>query len=619
MQKIHFFLFIISSLGYLFYFVRNLNIRPLLSSLVWVSFTVVSVYGFAILGVLKVGAYIVLTIGVFLGLAAIYKQISNKKTINTGWLFLLILVLPLLIIYLSPPSDFLFLAWDEVGGWAKTQKIIFDTNALLNQNSPVSLRSYPPGQQIFQYFFTLFAGWTEKNILIAQNIYLICGMLAVTGSLITKPLWAVLVYLSLFPLIYFFQFDYTTIYSDPLLAVVFAACLALAIKPRERFMDDVVLAICLCGFVLLKDIALVFSSLIIAIYFLNVFNQYSLQPQKTELTKYLLSMRSILICSLSIVAVLISWKWYVSVIGTEKLGFTPVTLNSWMQEPYRTRAGLTMTNFIFAVIKPGFFVANPKYLAISLSLVQVMGIIGSMGLLVVCLVPKRMRTTSFLIVLAMAAGALAYLFFLLWLYLTYFTEYEGTRLASFERYAMTYLLAWFLVSYACLMGVISNIKKPYLWVIPILGLVIIYTAVPSKFYSDSWQIQLNPVALDQRKKTQALSDQVRLHIKSGEKVYFLAQNSNGYERHLFDYAMLPYPPNDCWSVGQKYNEGDVWTCNRPLESLLNGYNYLAIYNADARFWSDNRKLFAAEGQDRQTGVYKITKNSDGISKLFPVN
>ncbi len=606
---------VISFLGYLLFFIYRLKVRPLVAPFVWACFVVVVTYFFAIAGKLSWGAYISLYLGVFAGGSTIFNQravlVKNIKEL----LFISIFLIPIAISYYAIPDDFMFLLWDEVGGWARSQKLIYDTNALLNANSPFSLRSYPPGQQIFQYFITKTTYWSEKNLLIAQNIFIFSALLAVVGALFKRQLWACIVYLSLLPFIYYFKFDYNTIYCDPLIAAVFAACLALGLRVESPPTRPWILAICLCGFVLLKDIALVFTALILFVYGLTIFNSNSInnvsfKNRVTEIVKHL----SIPI--FGVVLVVLSWKWYVSVIGTSKTEIISLTLNSFIQEPYRLRAGLTLTAFIQALLKPDYFAVMFKHDTLSISLATVFFVIVLLNVLTVLFSLKENRINTFLIALSIAGGAISYLLFLLWLYLTYFTEYEGIRLASFERYSMTFMLAWLLATYAWLISAIATRhQKSYAILIPIFCGVLIYCFVPNKLYTDIQKFPVDQVNFEKRKATQQLSDNVRKYIKPGENVYFLAQNTNGYERHLFDYAMLPYPPNDCWSVGKKYNDGDVWTCNQPLELLIKDYAYLAIYEADARFWKDNSNLLESDIEKRVRGVYRIKINPDEKLRL----
>jgi hypothetical protein len=597
---------VLSMLGYLLFFINTGKISALIAPLLWACLVVTMTYFFAFVGALEQGVGVVLIFGIIAGIVTIFRDGVNLHDLKNELLSLIAWLVPIAVCYFAVPNDFMFFLWDEVGGWARSQKLIYDTNALLNANSPFSLRSYPPGQQIFQYYITKATFWSEKNLLLAQNVFIFSALLAVVGALFKRPLWACIVYLTMLPIIYFFNFDYNTIYADPLITAVFAGCLALALKPTEGRADVWVLGICLSGFLLLKDIALVFTSLVVFIYALRMLDT-RLQASNTVCSNKLKGMiKNLAVCFATVCIIIFSWKWYVSVIGTAKTEVIRLTLDGFMQEPYRQRAGTTITAFIHALLKPGYFIGEFKKLNLNLSMLFVMLMTIGLSVLIVMISPKEKKVSAFLIVLACAAGAVGYLLFLLWLYLTYFTEYEGTRLASFDRYSMTYLLAWLLVTFAWLMSVIAaRYKNIYATLIPLGCALLVYCFVPAKFYSDIKKLPLDQVSFEKRKATQTLSDQVRKHIKPGEKVYFLAQNTNGYERHLFDYAMLPYPPNDCWSVGKKYNEGDVWTCDRPLGLLLKDYSYLAIYAADDRFWKDNSELFEPNGVGRARGVYKI--------------
>ena len=111
-------------------------------------------------------------------------------------------------------------------------------------------------------------------------------------------------------------------------------------------------------------------------------------------------------------------------------------------------------------------------------------------------------------------------------------------------------------------------------------------------------------------------------MQSSDKIYFVAQNTNGLERVMFYYAMLPYTSSMswCWSIGEKYFEGDVWTCNTGLVDLLKGYDYLALYTGDAQFWKRAEPVFQAGSAGMTRGIFKIRRALDGsIERLEPVH
>ena len=608
----------ISTLGYLAFLASILKIRPLLTPLVWASFVTTFVYAFGITGQLTLGAILALVLGIALGLATGWRNRHHLPKPCLDWLWALPFLVPLAVAYLAIPNDFVFLVWDEVGTWAKTQKLVFDTNSLLTADSPIAIKSYPPGQIVFQYYITRMTWWSEKQVLFAQNIFVFSALMATAGALVTRIGWAAIVYLTLLPAIYFFHFDYTTIYADPLLAVVFAACLAMALRPRAGLHDDLTLAACLCGFVLLKDMAVVFTALVLAIYAINIATAGNGQSAMPPWARARQLGTALVICGLAVGAVLRSWAWYVSMIDTTKTSFAHLSLDSFRQEAFQARFGKTVTTFVDHLLKQDYFASDTVLGRFGVSLAQLAIALVLLGLIMTAVAVRQRRTFTFLATLAIFAGAVGYLLFLLWLYLAFFTEYEGVRVASFERYSMTYLLAWLLVAYTLLMSELARFRSKWVSLIPIAGLVLTFGFAPTRFISDAHGIQVDPASLEKMKKAKTLAQAVRKHVKPNERVYFLAQNSNGYERHLFDYAMVPYPHSECWSVGKKYNEGDVWTCDQPLGLLVRDYDYLAIYHADERFWKDNGAIFSADGQGRESGVYKVARHPDGSVLLSPV-
>jgi hypothetical protein len=76
--------------------------------------------------------------------------------------------------------------------------------------------------------------------------------------------------------------------------------------------------------------------------------------------------------------------------------------------------------------------------------------------------------------------------------------------------------------------------------------------------------------------------------------------------------MLPYTSSMewCWSLGKKYAESDVWTCDTSLAGQLKGYDYLAVYKGDKQFWDHAVALFTSEAKDFSSGVFKVIRKSD---------
>ncbi len=110
-----------------------------------------------------------------------------------------------------------------------------------------------------------------------------------------------------------------------------------------------------------------------------------------------------------------------------------------------------------------------------------------------------------------------------------------------------------------------------------------------------------------RSEIEGFAAQVKKQIEPNRKIYFIAQNSNGIERVMFYYAMLPHTVSMswCWSLGNKYFEGDVWTCNETLNGVLGDFDYLALYRGDNQFWDKNQSFFDLASVGGKQGLYSV--------------
>ena len=417
--------------------------------------------------------------------------------------------------------------------------------------------------------------------------------------------------------IYFLHSDYATIYSDSLVAVCFAGCVAMALQPLDRGYARLPLILCLCAFALVKEVALIFAVLALAVLALNRLCDREPWAGQGTARRVMGALQTVVACAVPVGATILTWRWYVSGILPPPVDYGSPTFAAYAHGQLSPRLDLTLNAFVQAIFKPAYLETAAVPGGFGLSLAATIFAVSIVSLIATVLAPARDRLKSGLVLVTLLAGVFGYLAFLLWTYLFYFTEYEGTRIASFDRYTLSYVLGWMIVVYGMLIGALERRNGKLALAACLAGLAFVAFCAPPRLAADLRQIQLDQATLQKRQKALALSDEVRRHIQPGEKVYFLAQNSNGYEKHMFDYSMIPYPPSECWSVGAKYPNGDVWTCDQPLAALLRGYAYLAIYNADDRFWRDNAGLLPPGAAGRSTGVYRVVEQDGQVVRLEP--
>ena len=279
--------------------------------------------------------------------------------------------------------------------------------------------------------------------------------------------------------------------------------------------------------------------------------------------------------------------------------------SAFTQEPFRLRVGTTLVEFYQRLVRPGYFIGSFESIGFNYSLLKLVGFLTLFSGLLVIFDNTQMRLKLSAIYSILFISCVGYLLFLLFTYVFFFTEYEGIRLASFERYSQSFVLMWVVYLTAQSTRVIADLgyKKSFITQACLLMAAIAFA--PPKLISDFSSVKLDPHLVHVRESISALTGIVKRHASPGDKVYFIAQNTNGYEKVMFDYSMIPEPSANCWSVGEPYGSHDVWTCRESLRRLLMGYKYLVIFKADESFWSAQHIQIRGDGQATVPGVFKI--------------
>lgn len=615
-------LILLSSLGFLTFFAGRLRIKLSIAMYLHVALTVLWLYAAGLAGLLRPGAIISVLAG--MGLLAytliwLFRRRAEFLPLkwSAGKLSQLLYLVPFVFFVSLVPFDFKLTGWDEFSFWGLGAKVIHATHSLYLKDSPIVdiFKAYPPAQQLFQYYFLFLGPWSESGLLSAQIIFMLAALACAIGAFhVRASVLEVLTFFSACAIPYFFGFDYKHIFVDPLLALVFAASVALAATAKGR-RGSLLVAVSVAVLVLMKQIGLILAMLVIAIHF------FSSVLQTAEIrvaARFKRAIAQVIPGCLATLLTFASWQWYSKSIGAGLTVSMP-KLSSLFQDPLLGRIGKTGLEFIqrFQAENFGLYPGGWK-IVLLMSPLSVM--LWLMALSAICILISRRyeilpRIAAFSL---LSAGAIAYLLFLLLSYLLFFSEYEGIRLASFERYAGTYFLAWALVVFGAYSGAVDTFKIK--WLRPVLAIPILagLLCLPLGLFAPPVSSPQIEKVLEQRERIDALAELVKKHAAKGDKVYFIDQNSTGFEKFMFSYSVSPLETQWwCWSVGEKYNKDDVWTCKEDLRKLLDGYSFVVLYNADEQFWGSNSDLFAPDARGRTTGVFRVARK-DGQLVLTQV-
>lgn len=581
------------------------------------AFAILVLYLFGINGNLEFGYY--LCIGTAIVSAAYSCTLDHKISFSIDeFIGILISLIPFLWLYVSIDSEFLFTGWDEFSFWGASIKIISATDAIYNNNSPLSyaFKSYPPAQQLLQYFFVKSFGWKESTVLVAHGFFIMSAVLFTASTLVQKSsVAASLAFIIAIPVIYYFGFDFGHVFVDQLLAVVFAASISCSFR-KDTIYKFILFPAALFLLVEIKQMGLVFALFALLIAILNEI--ISLERDISYRLK-----RTVKVGVAGIIAIFASYKTWIQYLSAS--GVVPVFQSDrgierlWSDD--NKQLALTLKELVKRLDDPAYFQMGGQVFS-GMTIVMVTLILSLVSLSLIIFSIKNITEICNSLVFSVSMIVLwpVYVVFLLLCYLMFFSEYESIRLASFERYTATFLLAW-LISLICFTTrIFTEQKNIVVRIVLCTMMVSCILYIPEQFFKDASGITSNDKWIKTRVNVKKFADELMPMMNSGDKAYFIQQQSRGFEKNIFNYSVLPHAANTwCWTLGQKYFESDVWTCDRDINQVTKGYSYLVIFTSDKQFWDNNAKYFSNwGGKIDETGVYKINRSDDGIADIVKI-
>jgi len=412
--------------------------------------------------------------------------------------------------------------------------------------------------------------------------------------------------------------------ADGLLAVQFAAALGIVALQRSERRINFLQGILIANLILIKPTGFVFALcaavFVVSHLFARTYNGEAHQSNLGFLSSLRKTGISTVIVLLPAAVSYISWQIHLRRInvtpGVESFSFatirTPEFKNRWIEtiSSYKD-------NFFGSLHGPdnlaGITLSTPKVVEIlNISLFSIIVVLAVVHFFIATTTKGAQRNSSLINALLFIVLAIFYQFFLIFLYMFFFGEYEGVRSGALVRYSSSFLLAWAIYVFALVVIRVSDLKWKTV-TLPIIGLALLIIA-PTGFSDEIRNIEPNPTKLAARFDVEKITHQVSKQVDQGEKTYFIYQKSDGFEKYIFSYLILPLASNwACPSLGAPYYEGDVWTCPMDLPEALRGYDFLAVGNGDARFWAENAKYLEPGSAAGREGLYRVSFNAGNLS------
>lgn len=586
-------------------------------------------YVAGLFGQRSVGLYLLITASVISVIYLIYKIIGNPVKItdvfkSSGFICFLIIIFVICIII----RGFVFSTWDEFSHWGLVIKNMYLTNDFGNlSDSTTIFKFYPPGVSLFLNFTTSFSKHFSEASALGGILALSYAQLIIIFTKIRHTDWKKILLITgvifIAPLVFFEGF-YSTIYVDAIMALIFANILYFNFSYQKK--DAFYATYMSLQFYLLvstKQIGIGLALIAFGAIIIDFIVSNKARPIKLFLKREKNKLVYILIPLLAGVISYISWKIYIKNHGISEGALSPsflklLDLFGPNAPPYRD---LTIDNFVH-----NFFNIK-QYGTISLSLF-LWSIIIAFVMYCTYRIAALNKQRTFSLQLSTILGLYLYSGAILFMYLTAFSKYESTNLASVDRYIGTYLLCililavFILISYSIKSR--TGIFSPNIKIASIL--IILLCIIPANSLVDS--TILHKTSNDNRHAIRAPYEDAKLYGNlldpKKDRIYVISQNNNGLDYYTLRYNFTPVPVQEqpikpardlVWSLGEPYSPNDLWTADISVDKwskALEGFTYVYLYKIDNRFIDDYGQLFDNINNIRDTTMYHINKINNNI-------
>lgn len=581
-----------------------------------------------VFGSLAIGFWLDVALAV-LGLAlmsvsAIRDRDGLLKSIPSSGLLLF------LILYLAVYATDLyrgFFVWDEFSHWGIMVKDLLSLDKLycVPEAALVVHRDYPPFMPIFEYVYCRLSGGYEEAYVYRALHLLLCSLcllpiyctkhgeksFAKTAAICLSMVGAICIFL--------LSADYDTIYLDLPLGVLAGICLYAAafLNPFKRF-DAACLVVLLSAVVLTKQIGAFFYALAVIMLATRglcwLVGNKAQGGKRLEISKRLSSLAGSertaalhVICALIIpIVFFLSWTFYTQQYPVDRQFDTSqfslshaiaVFSDSSSLEQWKREGFWNCARFLYR-----FPLVDSS--PIELTYVRLMLCVTAIAVVAAFVVRRRdpVRFKRLLLVaLVVFAGSVLYGVILCFSYTFGFTEGETARVASGDRYALTYVIASLLVAYFSIVTCIFESDPRAMNVSAFLLILLsVFLLVPKGHLA-----QLIP---DQHSGSFSLERSVASTIEEATEPdastsILLGDGSRGQKYEIAYYA---HPRSIMWNTfadkGRELAIDDV-------DELLSGFDYVYVIDPEVDDLAKYPSLFDGEGPI-ESGLYSIDR-TDG--------
>ena len=614
------FIFLVLFMPSLYLLIKHNKKIELTLPYIYISYVLI-MYFFASVHLLKYSVYFIVILALLLFILSIIAFVRNKekkeifKNIFSPGVIIYLIMILFICLY---NRGKLLTGWDEFSHWGDVVKAMYMTDYFsMGPNSLSMFQSYLPGMSLFQYLFEKlsFNGFYEPYLFISYQMFYTSLFLPFMTKLKWSKGWQnfLVLFLVMFSPAILFTDYYDSIFIDSFLGGITAFCFAQVFFYEEgNKLQFIGLAISLCMLVLTKDAGLFLALLCLIAFLINLLKKYFKISKKERTFKlFIKKLLPLFILIVPIIFVLGIWKLLLHI------NHATISFN----EPFNIKTifnvliGRDLTyrsqvrnNFIMA-LSNRYIIENPY----KLNVLSIMVILITLYLLIhyTC---KNQTKEGNITAKTLFIGQIIYVFGLLLVYITKFTNfsgYEAINLASYPRYMSIYLSAIF--TFLIMITINSQKKYKFSWSLYALTSCVILVApitnIITKVYEGNYDTK------EIREPYTEVAKQVKNYLKDEKaSIYIISEHTSGYDYYVLKYSLREnlrkVSPTYTWSIGEPYSEEDIWTFKTTAKewwkNLKENYDYVYLYHTNDYFMQNFKNLFEKD-QIKERHLYKVDK------------
>ncbi|MBF0290345.1 MAG: hypothetical protein HQM14_21235 [SAR324 cluster bacterium] len=627
---------------------------------------VVILHYFALAGELQLAAHAVFYLGLGSAVVSIFLYVVSYPFLAKDLLSPGIIVFVVLgALYWFSFKDLGYGGYDEIINWGLAVKEMNITHQFPGIESPVSPKAHPRGPNLFQYFFVINTFYREGTVYLAHFLFQLAPLMVLFNKVSWKNFhWILLMIASVFYFIQGMGVGIISLYVDHILSIYFAMILYVFLVSNIAKRYTLLMVPALAVLPLIKITGFFLSLLAIATVSVDFFRQFL---QKTWTTTGTLTdlvsiekktevLSIFLTFSLLMGAPLLSyysWQNRLKSVGVqEQFSVGGVSheniINDFSQNASENKK-MIIKNFLEFIWEKPFISTSEKSKIYSkfeelsgirlpqlgklssnlqLSLLNWMILMSLVYLTAFFLQSNREAKCKLILTyVILTLNFVIFLFFLLLHYMYSFGAYEAQRLASSNRYASIFFIAFCLLGFGFLLQLQTSDFKPigrsrlkplignFLGLFIIFGVYVTETPASRGIFS---RHGMPPIR-------QILGPQIqfiRSKVSPDSKIFVVYQNSpTGHISMIHD--LFPIETSKiCSSLGKPYTAEDPWTCDiSPAEweklIIQEKSDYVFLGKADDQFWERYIRLFTEETH-LSDFLFKVNQVSKNHIRLSPI-